>query len=41
MNSKEGAAIKLNIVSGLITSDKMISAINEGLKILQERKPLH
>ncbi len=32
MNSKEGAAIKLNIVSGLITSDKMISAINEGFE---------
>ena len=24
MNSKEGAAIKLNIVSGLITSEKMV-----------------
>lgn len=32
MNSKEGAAIKLNIVSSLITSDKMISAINEGFE---------
>ena len=32
MNSKEGAAIKLNIISGLITSDKMISAINEGFE---------
>ena len=32
MISKEGAAIKLNIVSGLITSDKMISAINEGFE---------
>jgi len=32
MNSKEGAAIKLNIVSGLISSDKMISAINEGFE---------
>ena len=32
MNSKDGAAIKLNIVSGLITSDKMISAINEGFE---------
>jgi hypothetical protein len=32
MNSKEGAAIKLNIVSGLITSEKMISAINEGFE---------
>ena len=32
MNSKEGAAIKLNIVSGLITSDKMVSAINEGFE---------
>jgi hypothetical protein len=32
MNSKEGAAIKLNIVSGLITSEKMVSAINEGFE---------
>ena len=32
MNSKEGAAIKLSIVSGLITSDKMVSAINEGFE---------
>jgi hypothetical protein len=32
MNSKEGAAIKLNIVSSLITSDKMVSAINEGFE---------
>ena len=41
MNSKEAAAIKLNIVSGLITSDKMVSAINEGLRIQPERKQLH
>jgi len=32
MNSKEAAAIKLNIISGMITSDKMISAINEGFE---------
>lgn len=32
MDSKEGAAIKLNIISGMITSDKMISAINEGFE---------
>lgn len=30
VDSKDAAAIKLNIVSGMITSDKMISAINEG-----------
>lgn len=32
MSSKDAAAIKLNIVSGLITSDKMINAIDEGFK---------
>ncbi len=32
INSKDAAAIKLNIVSGLITSDKMVSAINEGFE---------
>ena len=32
INSKEGAAIKINIVSGLISSDKMITAINEGFE---------
>lgn len=32
MDSKEAGAIKLNIVSGLITSDKMISAVNEGFE---------
>lgn len=32
IESKEAAAIKLNIVSGMITSDKMISAINEGFE---------
>lgn len=32
IDSKESAAIKLNIVSGMITSDKMISAINEGFE---------
>ncbi|CAM3704698.1 chalcone isomerase family protein [Flavobacterium gelidilacus] len=30
VDSKDAAAIKLNIVSGMITSEKMISAINEG-----------
>ena len=32
MDSKDAGAIKLNIVSGLITSDKMISAVNEGFE---------
>ena len=32
MDSKEAGAIKLNIISGMITSDKMISAINEGFE---------
>lgn len=32
MDSKDAAAIKLNIISGMITSDKMISAINEGFE---------
>jgi hypothetical protein len=30
--ANEAMAIKLNIVSGMITSDKMISAINEGFE---------
>lgn len=32
MDSKSAAAIKLDIVSGMITSDKMISAVNEGFE---------
>lgn len=32
IESKDAAAIKLNIVSGMITSDKMISAVNEGFE---------
>jgi hypothetical protein len=32
IDSKDAAAIKLNIISGMITSDKMISAINEGFE---------
>ena len=32
IDSKDAAAIKLNIVSGMITSEKMISAINEGFE---------
>ncbi len=32
IDSKDAAAIKLNIVSGMITSDKMISAVNEGFE---------
>ena len=32
MDSKDAAAIKLNIVSGMITSDKMISAVDEGFE---------
>ncbi|MGV7107913.1 chalcone isomerase family protein [Flavobacterium sp. U410] len=32
MASTEGAAIKLNIVSGMITSEKMINAVNEGFE---------
>ncbi|MCU4188223.1 chalcone isomerase family protein [Flavobacterium sp. HXWNR29] len=32
MDSKDAGAIKLNIISGMITSDKMISAINEGFE---------
>ena len=32
IDSKEAAAIKLNIVSGMISSDKMIKAINEGFE---------
>jgi hypothetical protein len=32
MESKDAAAIKLNIVSGMISSDKMISAVNEGFE---------
>jgi hypothetical protein len=32
MDSKDAAAIKLDIVSGMITSEKMISAVNEGFE---------
>ena len=32
VNSNNPGAIKLHIVSGLITSDKMVSAINEGFE---------
>lgn len=32
MNSTDAAAIKLNIVSGMITSEKMINAVNEGFE---------
>lgn len=32
IDSKDAAAIKLNIVSGMITSDKMIDAVNEGFE---------
>lgn len=32
MASTEGAAIKLTIVSGMITSEKMINAVNEGFE---------
>ena len=32
VDGKDAAAMKLNIVSGMITSDKMISAINEGFE---------
>jgi len=32
MNSKDGAAIKLTIVSGLISSEKMIDAVTEGFE---------
>lgn len=32
MNSGEAQAIKLNIVSSMITSEKMISAVNEGFE---------
>lgn len=32
IESKDAAAIKLDIVSGMITSDKMISAVNEGFE---------
>jgi hypothetical protein len=32
IDSKNAAAIKLDIVSGMITSDKMISAVNEGFE---------
>ena len=38
MNSKDAAAIKLNIISGMITSDKMISAINEGFENSTDKK---
>ncbi len=32
MDSKDAAVIKLNIISGMITSDKLISAINDGFE---------
>lgn len=32
MDSKEAGAIKLDIVSGMITSEKMIAAVNEGFE---------
>lgn len=32
IESKDAAAIKLNIVSGMITSEKMIKAVNEGFE---------
>lgn len=32
LESKEAGAIKLDIVSGMITSDKMIDAVNEGFE---------
>ena len=32
LDSKEAATIKLDIVSGMITSEKMISAVNEGFE---------
>lgn len=32
IDSKDAAAMKLNIVSGMISSDKMIKAINEGFE---------
>ena len=38
MDSKEAGAIKLDIVSGLITSDKMIAAINEGFENATNKK---
>jgi len=33
VKSKEISAIRLNIISGLITSEKMVSAINEGFAV--------
>ena len=32
IDSKDACAIKLNIISGMITSEKMITAINEGFE---------
>ena len=32
IDSKDAGAIKLNIISGMITSEKMITAINEGFE---------
>lgn len=32
MSSNDAAAIKLTIISGMITSDKMITAVNEGFE---------
>lgn len=38
MNANESMAIKLNIISGMITSEKMISAINEGFENSTNKK---
>lgn len=38
MDSKDAGAIKLNIISGMITSDKMIDAINEGFENSTNKK---
>lgn len=38
IDSKEAGAIKLNIISGMITSDKMVSAINEGFENSTDKK---
>ena len=36
VTSKEISAVRLNIISGLITSEKMVSAINEGFAVATE-----
>ncbi len=38
MNANESMAIKLNIISGMITSEKMINAINEGFENATNKK---